>query len=93
MYVIVYDTLMKIFENISRKKVSWNNLYLRERRKSLYVRYLWNLKTRKNGETISPFTLYREQKRSGIYPALNLEEKCYPLDQDFIVGCQGHSAA
>ena len=45
MYVIVYDTLMKIFENISRKKVSRSNLYFRERRKNLCVRYLWNLKT------------------------------------------------
>ena len=40
-----------------------------------------NLNTCENGEIISPFTLYREQKRSGSYPALNLEEKCYPLDQ------------
>ena len=31
MYIIVDDTLVKIFENISRKKVSWNNLYLREK--------------------------------------------------------------
>ena len=52
---------------------------------------IWRLG--KNGETISPFTLYREQKMSGIYPALNLEGKCYPLDQDLTVGCQGHSAA
>ena len=42
---------------------------------------------------VSPFTLYREQERSGIYPALNLEEKCYPLDQGLTVGCQRHSAA
>ena len=40
MYVIFCDTLVKIFENISRKKVSWNNLYLREKGKSLCVRYL-----------------------------------------------------
>ena len=51
---------------------------------------IWRLG--KNGETISLFTLYREQKRGGSYPALNLEGKRYPLDQDFIVGCQGHSA-
>ena len=50
------------------------------------VRYLLNLKTCENGEMISPFTLYREQERSGSYPALNLEVKCYrwikvsPLD-------------
>ena len=41
---------------------------------------------------ISPFTLEREHKRSRIYPAINLEGKHYPLDQDFTVGCQGHSA-
>ena len=29
MYMIVYDTLMEIFENISRKKRSWNNMCLR----------------------------------------------------------------
>ena len=75
MYVIIYDTLVKIFENISRKKVSWNNLYLRERGKSFRVQYLWNL------------------KRSEIYPTLNLEEKCYMLDQDLTIGCQRHSAA
>ena len=46
---------------------------------------IWRLG--KNGETISPFILYREQKRRGIYPALNLERKCYPLDQDLTVGC------
>ena len=37
---------------------------------------------------MSPFTLYREQERSGIYPVLNLEEKCYPLDQGLTIGCQ-----
>ena len=37
MYMIVYDTLEEIFENISRKKRSWNNLYLRESEKSLCV--------------------------------------------------------
>ena len=37
MYMTVYDTLEEIFENISRKKRSWNNLYLREGGKSLYV--------------------------------------------------------
>ena len=51
---------------------------------------IWRLG--KNEETISLFTLYREQKRSGIYPALNVEGKRYLLDQDFTVGCQGHSA-
>ena len=34
---------------------------------------------------MSPFTLYRERERSGIYPTLNLEEKCYPLDQGLTV--------
>ena len=91
--MIVYDTLVEIFENISRKNMSWNNLYLREGRKSLCVWYLWNLKTCENGEMMSPFTLYREQEMNGIYPALNLEEKCYPLDQGLTVGCQRHSAA
>ena len=52
---------------------------------------IWRLG--KNGETISQFILYREQKRRGIYPALNLERKCYPLDQDLTVGCQRHNAA
>ena len=37
MYVIVYDTLVEIFQNILRKKMGWNNLYLRERGKSLCV--------------------------------------------------------
>ena len=59
MYMID-DTLVKIFENISRKKMSWNNLYLRERGKSLCVWYLWNLKTYENGEMMSLFTLYRD---------------------------------
>ena len=39
------------------------------------------------------FSLYiGNRKRGGSYPALNLEGKRYPLDQDFTVGCQGHSA-
>ena len=42
---------------------------------------------------MSPFTLYREQEKSGIYPALNFKEKCCPLDQDLTVGCQRHNAA
>ena len=33
----VYDNIEEIFENISRKKRSWNNLYLREGEKSLCV--------------------------------------------------------
>ena len=37
MYMTIYDTLEKMFENISRKKKSWNNLYLRESEKSLSV--------------------------------------------------------
>ena len=92
MYMIVYDTLVESFENISRKKRSWNNLCLREGGKSMCV---WLLKSEDlwNGEMMSPFTLYREQEKSGIYPALNFKEKCCPLDQDLTVGCQRHSAA
>ena len=37
MYMIVYDTLVESFKNISRKKRSWNNLCLREGGKSLCV--------------------------------------------------------
>ena len=37
MYMIFYDTLVEIFENISRKKRSWSNLCLREGGKSLCV--------------------------------------------------------
>ena len=37
MYMTIYDTLEEIFENISRKKRSWNNLYLREGEKSSCV--------------------------------------------------------
>ena len=37
MYMTVYDTLEEIFENISRKKWSWNNLYLREGEESSFV--------------------------------------------------------
>ena len=37
MYMTVYDTLEEIFENISRKKWSWNNLYLREGEESSCV--------------------------------------------------------
>ena len=37
MYMIVYDTLVESFENISRKKRSWNNMCFREGGKSLYV--------------------------------------------------------
>ena len=37
MYMTVCDTLEEIFENISRKKRSWNNLYLREGEMSLCV--------------------------------------------------------
>ena len=37
MYMTVYDTLEEIFEDISRKKRSWNNLCLREGGKSLCV--------------------------------------------------------
>ena len=37
MYTTVYDTLEEIFEDISRKKRSWNNLCLREGGKSLCV--------------------------------------------------------
>ena len=81
MYMTVYDTLEKMFENISRKKKSWNNLYLRESEKSLCVWYLWNLKTCENGEVMSPFTLY------GSYPAQKLQEKARPLDLRFTVGC------
>ena len=36
-YMIVYDTLVEIFENISRKKRGWNNLCLRKGGKSLCV--------------------------------------------------------
>ena len=66
MYMIVYDTLVEIFENISRKNMSWNNLYLRESEKSLCVWYLWNLKTCENGEVMSPFTLYGKLKWRGL---------------------------
>ena len=52
-----------------------------------------NLNTCENGEMISPFTLYRGQEGSGSYPVLNLEEKCYPLDQGLTVGCQRYNAA
>ena len=37
MYMTVYDALEEIFENISRKKWSWNNLYLREGEESSFV--------------------------------------------------------
>ena len=37
MYMTVYDTLEEIFENISRMKWSWNNLYLREGEESSFV--------------------------------------------------------
>ena len=37
MYMTVYDTLEEIFENISRKKWSWNNLYLKEGEESSFV--------------------------------------------------------
>ena len=86
MYMTVYDTLEEIFENIPRKKRSWNNLYLREGEKSLCVWYLWNLKTCENEEVISSFTLYGGQEMSGIYPTQTLKEnvvrwiKTSPLD-------------
>ena len=74
MYVTVYDTLEEIFENISRKKRSWNNLCLREGGKSLCVWYLWNLKTCENGEMMSSFILYKGQERSEIYLTQTLKE-------------------
>ena len=40
MYMIVDDTLVEIFENISRKRRSLNNLCLKEGGKSLCVWYL-----------------------------------------------------
>ena len=93
MYVIVYDTLMMIFE-ISQERRWVGIICILEKGGRVCVcdiSEIWKLG--KNRETISPFTLYREQKRSGIYSALNLEGKCYPLDQDLTLGCQGHSAA
>ena len=68
MYMTVYDTLEEIFENISWKKRSWNNLYLREGEKSLCIWYVWNLKTCENGEVMSPFTLYGKLKWVGVIP-------------------------
>ena len=66
MYMTVYDTLEEIFENISRKKWSWNNLYLREGEESSFVWYFWNLKTCENGEVMSLFTLYGKLKWVGV---------------------------
>ena len=66
MYMTVYDTLEEIFENISRKKWSWNNLYLREGEESSCVWYFWNLKTCENGEVMSLFTLYEKLKWVGV---------------------------
>ena len=42
---------------------------------------IWRLG--KNGETIFLFTLYREQKRGGNYPALNLEREMLPVGLRF----------
>ena len=65
----------RCFENISKKKRSWNSLYFRESKKSLCVWYLWNLKTCENGEVMSPFTLYGKLKWVGIIPPKSFRKK------------------
>ena len=63
MYMIIYDTLEKMFRNLLRKK----------KRVGIFcvLKKLWgvqmcgiseNLKTCENGEMISPYTLYRKLK-------------------------------
>ena len=81
MYVIIYDTLMKIFWKYLEKEGESEVTCMLEKGEGDYVcdiSEIWRLG--KNEETMFLFTLYREQKKGGNYPALNLEGKTLPVE-------------
>ena len=81
MYVIIYDTLMKIFWKISQERKWVIVTCILEKGEGGYVCDIFEIRRlgEENEEMIFLFTLYREQRKGGNYPALNLEGETLPV--------------
>ena len=63
MYMIIYDTLEKMFrKSLKKKKNSWNICVLKKVWGVQICDISENPKTCENGEMMSPYTLYRKLK-------------------------------